>query len=56
MYNFYEQDKEKKAITQKQKTIFKFLNDYCEKNSISFEEIYLDNTYGNIDKRKKLYH
>tara|TARA_B100000242_G_C43011558_1_gene470299 strand:- start:492 stop:1307 length:816 start_codon:yes stop_codon:yes gene_type:complete len=55
MYNFYEQDKERESYYTKTKKQFSnFLNDYCEKNSISFEEIYLDNTYGNIDKRKKV--
>ena len=55
MFNFYKQDKERESYYTKTKKQFSsFLNDYCEKNSLSFEEIYLDNTYGNIDKRKKV--
>ncbi len=55
MYNFYKQDKERESYYTKTKNQFSdFLYDYCQKNNIKFEEIFLDNTYGNIDKRKKV--
>lgn len=55
MYKFYKENQVKKLEYTKSK---KLLNDYfqkfCKDTGIHYEEILLDNTYGNNDKRNKV--
>ena len=55
MYSFYKTDRERGSYYTKTKNIFsKYLESYCSSRNIFFEEIYLDNTFGGVDKRKKI--
>jgi len=55
MYNYYKNDELRNSFYSKTKKIFaSILNNYCNDKKILYEEIYLDNTFGLNDKRKKL--
>lgn len=55
MYRFYKGKKERESTYTKTKNIFsKYLMSTCKKNNLLYEEIYLDNTYGGLDKRNKI--
>lgn len=55
MYNFYKDEHLRNSYYSKTKKNFSnILINYCDSRNILFEEIYLDNTFGPNDKRKKL--
>lgn len=55
MYNYYKNDNLRNSYYSETKKIFSsILNNYCKDKKIFYEEIYLDNTFGCNDKRKKL--
>lgn len=54
MYSFYSSKREQESYYTKTKNLFSsYLEAYCLNKDIYFEEIYLDNTFGGKDKRKK---
>ena len=55
MYNFYKDDYLRNSYYSESKKIFSnILINYCGSKNIILEEIYLDNTFGPNDERKKL--
>ena len=55
MYSFYKTVRERGSYYTKTKNIFsKYIESYCSSRNIFFEEIYLDNTFGGVDKRNKI--
>jgi len=55
MYNFYQENNLRNSFYNQTKNMFsKTLNDFCQNNGISYEEIYLDNTFGKNDTRNKI--
>lgn len=55
MYSFYNSKRERESYYTKTKNLFSsYLESYCLNKDIYFEEIYLDNTFGGKDKRKKI--
>ena len=55
MFCYYENsDTRNLEYTKSKKNFSNFLNKVSNNNSICFEEIYLDNTFGNLDKRNKI--
>ena len=55
MYSFYKGEKERNSFYTKSKNIFsKHLFQYTQKRNIFYEEIFLDNSFGGIDRRKKV--
>jgi nucleoside-diphosphate-sugar epimerase len=55
MYSFYSSKREQESYYTKTKNLFSsYLEAYCLNKDIYFEEIYLDNTFGGKDKRKKI--
>lgn len=55
MFGFYSEKNIRDLYYTKTKQDFsKFLKSYSAKNSILYEELYLDSTFGNIDKRNKI--
>lgn len=55
MFNFYEDPKVRKLYYTSSKMEFSYiLNQYCNENKIYLDEIYLDNTFGGVDLRKKV--
>lgn len=55
MYSFYKDKRIRNLYYTQSKNIFsEHLNNFVEKNGIILDEIFLDNTFGNIDKRKKI--
>ena len=55
MFNFYENEKLSNSYYSETKKQFsEILKSYTASKSINYEEIYLDNTFGEKDKRKKI--
>lgn len=55
MFNFYKDDQIRDLVYTKTKYEFsKLLQDFSNNKKIKFEEIFLDNTFGINDKRKKI--
>ncbi len=55
MFNFYENEQLKNCYYSKTKKQFsKIIQSFSNEKSINYEEIYLDNTFGKADKRKKI--
>ena len=55
MFNFYENEKLKNCYYSETKKHFsEIIRSFSEEKSINYEEIYLDNTFGKIDNRKKI--
>ena len=55
MFNFYENEQLKKLLLLRDKKQFsKTIQSFSNEKSINYEEIYLDNTFGKGDKRKKI--
>ena len=55
MFNFYENEKLKNCYYSETKKHFsEIIRSFSEEKSINNEEIYLDNTFGKIDNRKKI--
>ena len=55
MFNFYNEAEIRELYYTKSKQTFSnYLREICKEKSILFEEIYLDNTFGKNDKRKKV--
>ena len=54
MFNYYPDESIRALDYTKTKNEFSTeLNDFTKKNNILFDEIFLDNTFGGVDKRKK---
>jgi len=55
MFNFYENEQLKNCYYSETKKQFsKIIQSFSNEKSINYEEIYLDNTFGKRDKRKKI--
>ena len=55
MFRFYDDEKINNLYYTKTKNEFSnFLDEFTSSNGVLYEEIYLDNTFGNDDKRKKI--
>ena len=55
MFNFYENEKLKNCYYSETKKQFsEIIQSFSEEKSINYEEIYLDNTFGKTDNRKKI--
>lgn len=55
MFNFYENEKLRNCYYSESKKQFsKIIQSFTNKKSINYEEIYLDNTFGKTDNRKKI--
>ena len=55
MFNFYEDPMVRKLYYTSSKMEFSYLlNQFCSENKINLDEVYLDNTFGGIDLRKKI--
>lgn len=55
MFNFYENEKLRNCYYSESKKQFsKIIQSFTNEKSINYEEIYLDNTFGKTDNRKKI--
>lgn len=55
MFTYYRDKKSRNFYYTKSKNHFsEILDKFCENNNYLFDEIYLDNTFGGIDERKKI--